>query len=306
MIKRTIEISREPAHLSVQRSQLTIQRNGETVGSIPCEDIATVVVDHAQVTYTQSALASLAESGATVVVCGRNHLPAAMLLPLADHTEVVWRIREQLSIGAPLRKQLWRQLIQAKIRGQAANLPDDCPARRKLLDMAAQVRSGDPTNREAQAARAYWAHWLPDQPFRRNPDALGINSFLNYGYAVVRAAIARALVAAGLLPAIGLHHCNRGNAFCLADDLIEPIRPLVDARARKLHLLGYQALSQETKAFLLEVLAARVRTGEGTGPLMVGLQLMVGSLTRCYQGEAKTLEIPRACLSTDTGACGSS
>lgn len=295
MIKRTIEISREPAHLSVQRSQLTIQRNGETVGSIPCEDIATVVVDHNQVTYTQSALASLAESGATVVVCGRDHLPAAMLVPLADHSEVVWRIREQMAVGVPLGKQLWKQLVQAKIRGQAANLGQDCPARRKLLDMASQVRSGDPTNREAQAARVYWTHWLPDQPFRRDPDAVGINSFLNYGYAVVRASIARALVAAGLLPAIGIHHCNRGNAFCLADDLIEPIRPLVDQRVRTLHLAGYQDLNQETKAYLLEILGTRVRTGNGTGPLMVGLQYMVGSLTRCYQGETKVLEIPRAC-----------
>jgi len=295
MIKRTIEISRAAAHLSVRHRQLTLRRDGETVGSIPCEDIATVVVDHPEVTYTHGALASLAESGATVVVCGRNHLPAALVLPLSDHSQVVWRIHEQLAIGAPLKKQLWKQLVQAKIRAQAGNLADGSPARSKLLDLARLVRSGDPTNVEARAARVYWAHWLPDQRFRRDPDGRGINSMLNYGYAVVRASIARALVAAGLLPAIGLHHCNRGNAFCLADDLVEPIRPLVDERARKLHLLGYTDLCQETKAFLLDVLGTRVRTGEGTGPLAVGLQLMVGSLTRCYQQEAKGLEIPRAC-----------
>ncbi|MBN1591499.1 MAG: type II CRISPR-associated endonuclease Cas1 [Pirellulales bacterium] len=295
MIKRTVEISRAAAHLSVRHSQLTVRRDGQTIGSIPCEDIATVVVDHPQVTYTHGALASLAESGATVVVCGRNHLPAAMVLPLSDHSQVVWRIHEQLAVGAPLKKQLWKQLIQAKIRAQAANLPEDSASHKKLHALAKLVRSGDPANVEARAARVYWAHWLPDQPFRRDPELQGINSMLNYGYAVVRASIARALVASGLLPAIGLHHCNRSNAFCLADDLVEPIRPMVDEQVRKLHLLGYTDLCPETKAFLLEILAAKVRTGDGTGPLMVGLQLMVGSLTRCYRKEAKGLEIPVAC-----------
>lgn len=295
MIKRTIEISRQPAHLSIRHAQLTLQRDGQTIGQIPCEDIGTVVVDHPQVTYTQSALASLAESGATVVICGRNHLPAALLLPLADHGEVVWRIASQQAVRAPARKQLWRQLVRAKIRAQAANLDADCPARRKLLDMAGEVRSGDPTNREAQAARVYWAHWLPEGPFRRDPDLRGLNALLNYGYAVVRAAIARALVAAGLLPAIGIHHCNRANAFCLADDLIEPIRPLVDERVRRLHLGGHADLCPETKAFLLEMLAMRIRGAEGTGPLMIGLQRMVDSLARCFEGEEKRLEIPRAC-----------
>jgi CRISPR-associated protein Cas1 len=227
-------------------------------------------------------------------VCGRNHLPVAVLLPLADHTQVVWRIADQLAVSRPLAKQLWQQLVRAKIRGQAANLAADCPARSKLLDMARIVRSGDPTNLEAQAARVYWQNWLPEEAFRRDADASGLNSLLNYGYAVVRAAVARALVAAGLMPSLGLKHKSRSNAFCLADDLVEPLRPLVDDRARELYRQGYDELTTEAKAGLLKLLADDVRFGDETGPLMVCLHRFVASLVKCYEGQSKKLEIPTA------------
>ncbi len=294
MIKRTIEISREAAHLTVKQQQFLIKRDGRTVGSIPCEDIGVVLVDHPGTTYTHAALSSLAESDAALVVCGRNHLPSAVLLPLSDHSQVVWRINDQLAVSKPLRKQLWKQLIQAKIRAQAINLPADCPARSKLQDMACQVRSGDPNNMEAQAARVYWKSYLPNETFRRDTGGDGLNSFLNYGYAVVRAAVARALVAGGLMPALGLHHSNRSNAFCLADDLIEPLRPMVDDRARHLYVLGYEEVNPQAKAELLKLLAEPVQMGEETGPLMVNLHRMTASLVRCYRGESKTLEIPTA------------
>lgn len=325
MIKRTLEISREPAHLSVRNGQLVLKsktgpggRDGQTVGSVPCEDIGVVLVDHPQTTYTHAALATLAASDAAVVICGRDHLPAAILLPMVDHSQVVWRLDAQLGVGKPLQKQLWRQIVVAKIRGQAANLPTDQPAHKKLLALAREVRSGDPTNVEAQAARVYWANWLaegsvpnscseelgtdplaPADPlariFRRDPDGAGLNAFLNYGYAVVRAAVARAIVAAGLLPSLGIHHRNRSNPFCLADDLMEPLRPLVDDRVRELHRQGYEELNQPAKAALLEILADRVTLGAGdenTGPLMVQLHRYVASLVRCFQGEARSLEIP--------------
>lgn len=292
MIKRTIEISREPAHITVQHAQLVIKRDGVIVGQAPCEDIGVVLVDQPQVSYSHAALAALAESDAVLVVCGRNHLPVAVLLPLSDHTQVVWRIHEQLAISQPLKKQLWKQLVRAKIRGQALNLAAGTPARSKLLDYARQVRSGDPTNLEAQAARVYWQSWLPEEVFRRDADASGLNSLLNYGYAVVRAAVARAIVAAGLLPALGLHHSNRSNAFCLADDLVEPLRPLVDDRARELYRQGYDKLDPEAKAGLLKLLAEDVGLAGETGPLMVCLHRYVASLVKCFQGEAKQLEIP--------------
>jgi len=206
VIKRTIEISREPAHLTVQRKQLLIKRDGQTVGSVPCEDIGVVLVDHPAATYSHAALASLAESDAALVVCGRDHLPAAVLLPLADHSQVVSRLADQLDAGKPLRKRLWQQIVQAKILAQAANLAETPTAQKKLTNLAAEVRSGDPANVEAQAARVYWLHWLGEAPFKRDTAGAGLNGFLNYGYAVMRAAVARALVAAGLLPAVGLHH----------------------------------------------------------------------------------------------------
>lgn len=300
MIKRTLEISHDPAHLSVRNEQLVLRRDGKTVGQVPCEDIGVVLVDHPQTTYTHGALAKLAGAGATLVVCGRDHLPSAMLLPLSDHSQVVWRLRDQLNISRPLAKRLWKQLVVAKIHAQAANLPANQPAYRKLLALAREVRSGDPKNVEAQAARIYWVNWLwqeefaGSEPFRRDPAGTGLNSFLNYGYAVVRAAIARAIVAAGLLPSLGLHHRNRGNAFCLADDLIEPFRPLLDDRVREMYRQGYEELNQPAKAELLEVLTQRLRLGEEIGPLMVMLHRMVASLVHCYAGDAKRLEIPVA------------
>ncbi|MCA9225704.1 MAG: type II CRISPR-associated endonuclease Cas1 [Planctomycetales bacterium] len=292
MIKRTIEISRDAAHLAVRNRQLLVQRDGKTIGSIPCEDVGVVLVDHPAATYSHAALAALADSDAALVVCGRNHLPTAMLLPLADHSQVVWRINDQLNASKPLQKQLWRQLIQAKIRAQAANLPPHSRARSKLLDMARGVRSGDPNNVEAHAARVYWQHFLPDHRFRRDADGDGLNSLLNYGYAVVRAAVARAIVAAGLMPAIGLKHSNRSNAFCLADDLIEPLRPLVDDRARDLREQGYDRLTSEAKTGLLSLLADPVWITGERSPLMVSLHRYCASLVKCFRGEAKSLEIP--------------
>ncbi|MGE3410467.1 MAG: CRISPR-associated endonuclease Cas1 [Pirellulales bacterium] len=323
MIKRTIEISRERAHLTVRLDQLVLERDGQVVGSIPCEDIGVVMVDHQGTTYTHAALARLAQQDATVVVCGRDHLPAGILLPLADHSQVVWRIRDQIDVAKPVRKQLWRQIVQAKIRAQACNLSPG-PARTRLLNMVREVRSGDVENHEAQAARLYWQAWSdepafrraseirqeamdendddPDEPkprrdtapaFRRDRDGAPPNNLLNYGYAVLRAAVARALVAAGLLPAIGLHHSNRSNAFCLADDLMEPLRPLVDHAVRQLVRAGRLELDQPAKAELLKVLTVEVQCGELSGPLLVSLHRLTAGLVRCYRGESQKLEIPR-------------
>ena len=305
MIKKVIEISEHPAHLSVRMDQLHIRRHtgsddppGDV--SVPCEDVGVVVIDHMQTTYTLQALGKLVEAGAAVVLCGRNHMPAGMLLPFSEHTQVVWRLHDQVAATKPLKKNLWKQIVVAKIRAQARNLPADAPARRKLLALARQVRSGDPTNVEAQAARVYWHHWLgPDVRFRRRAEDAGVNAFLNYGYAVVRAAVARALVSAGLFPALGIHHANRANAFCLADDLVEPLRPLVDARARRLFHNGQTDLGRPAKAELLGVLHQTVRVTDQTGPLLVALHRMGASLARCLRRQDKKLLIP---VAVDQGA----
>lgn len=353
MIKRTIEISQQPVHITVRNDQLLLLRKTDTarrlpaepeglLASIPCEDIGILLVEEQGTTYTHAALATLLKHDAAVVICGRNHLPGGLLLPFGEHTEVVWRIHDQLAVKKPLKKQLWRQIVQAKIRAQAANLAADSPIRSRLLGLARRVRSGDPANVEAQAARAYWSVLfgsivgtpLPPReglgegkgqeegvnasgnsqsaprhsPFRRDSDAGGLNALLNYGYAVLRAAVARAIVAGGLLPALGIHHARRSDAFCLADDLVEPLRPLVDARVRALGEMGNTELVAETKKELLGVLTAEVRIGDQTGPLMVALHRMVASLVRCYEGDSNRLDIPVSCATppTPSGSTGHS
>ena len=296
VIKQVLEISAEPAHLAVRRKQLLIQRNGKTVAQSPCEDIGIVVVDHPQTTYTHNALDQLAKSDAVLVICGSDHLPSALLLPLSDHSQVVWRVQSQISVPLPICKQLWRQIVVEKILSQARNLPPDYPAHKKLVALSKLVRSGDPQNIEAQAAKLYWQNWLWQDEFRRDANGPGLNGFLNYGYAIVRAAIARAIVSAGLLPSLGLHHCNRSNMFCLADDLIEPLRAIVDDRVREMYRQGYSELNQHAKATLIEVLTSRAEIGDTTGPLMVALHQYVGSLVKCYSRQAKKLEFPRSCL----------
>lgn len=307
MIKRTIEISQRAVHLCVRNGQLLIRPRGgeaEITASIPCEDIGCVLVDEPGTTWTHQAMGVLLNCGATVVVCGRDHLPAGVLLPLPEHTQVVPRIHAQIAVTAPVKKQLWRQIVTAKVLAQADNLPQHSAAHDKIAALARRVRSGDPDNVESQAARIYWANWLSepsgstgeDRPasssFRRDTDGEPPNNLLNYGYATLRAAVARALVAAGLVPALGLHHHNRSNPFCLADDLMEPLRPLVDSRVRTLIARGCLDLDQPAKAELLGVLTQPVRTGEEVGPLMVALHRYVASLVDVLEGLGRRLTIP--------------
>lgn len=335
VIKRTIEISQNPAYLAVRDGQLLLRaqrentdtqpdRDPDGAGSsrrgaraqhdpdhrptpaIPCEDIGVLLVDHPAVTYSHGALTTLLEHDAAVVLCGRNHLPIGLLLPIAEHSQVVWRVQAQINVPKPVRKRLWQQIIRAKIRAQAANLLPDTLTRTKLLGLARNVRSGDPDNLEAQAARAYWPAWLqtihaeaagraavPD--FRRDADGPAPNNLLNYGYAVLRAAVARALVCAGLFPALGLKHSNRSNAFCLADDLVEPLRPMVDAAVSGLARQGVLELGPDSKKALLGLLASDVELAGQTGPLMVALHRFAASLAKCLDGDAEELEIPVAC-----------
>jgi len=293
MIKRTIEISQEPFHVAVQFNQLRLERRcpvDKLAASIPCEDIGVLMVDNCAVTFTLQALTSLSEHGAAVVLCGRNHLPAALLLPFAEHTELVWRLHEQIELSKPARKQLWRQIVTVKIKSQANNLVVGSSERNQLEMLARRVRSGDPENREAQAARIYWSALMePLAGFRRDPDAPDANALLNYGYAVLRAAVARALVGAGLHPALGLHHHNRANAFCLADDMLEPLRPMVDRCVRGLVLEGCLSVDKNAKTALLGLLASDVRLDGQSSPLLVALQRSVASLAQCYRHPERPL-----------------
>ncbi|GMW02456.1 MAG: CRISPR-associated endonuclease Cas1 [Candidatus Hydrogenedentota bacterium] len=299
MIKRVVEVSNAPAYISATLDQLELrfpEREGPPV-SIPCEDLGALVVDQRQVTYSHHGLATLMKHGTVVVLCGGNHLPVGMVLPLSDHLEVVSRIHDQIALSKPVRKSLWRQLVVAKIRAQAGNLGGDTPARRRLMEMSRTVRSGDPSNMEAQAAKLYWANWLGEgRAFRRDPDGDGINALLNYGYALMRASVARALVGAGLNTALGIHHCNRSNAFCLADDLVEPLRPMVDAAVRKLDEAGIGTIQPKAKSELLGLLHGTVVFEGDTCPMMNGVQKMAYSLVRCIQGSDSNLWIPESSM----------
>lgn len=337
MIKRTVEVSRTAVHMAVRNQQLVLlpksdrrsnaapsNGNGAAekltrkpasppLASIPCEDIGVLLVDQPAVTYTHAALTALLAHDAAVVLCGVDHLPAGLLLPIAEHSQVVWRVRDQMTASKPTLKRIWQQIVRAKVRAQAANLPPLTQTRTKLYALARRVRSGDPDNIEAQAAKAYWAAWRnalddPDLPadvrnaattFRRNPDGAAPNNLLNYGYAVVRAAVARALVSAGLFPVIGVKHSNRSNAFCLADDLVEPLRPAVDAVVSGLVRSGELELTPDAKRALLELLAAETCVGENTGPLMVALHRYVAGFHRCLIGDQSELECPVFVRSAD-------
>ena len=301
MIKRIVEISQAKTYLSVRYGQLVLKRDGEQVSSIPCEDIGVLLVDHTGVTYTHSVFTELLDRGAAVVLCGGNHHPAGMLLPIESNSIQTERFREQIEAKEPVKKRLWKQIVKAKIKHQAKVAGKDSDVYKALMVLRDRVRSGDPDNIEAQASRKFWPVYLQDmdstsspQAFRRDINGAPPNNMLNYGYTVMRAAVARALCSAGLLPSLGIHHRNRYNAFCLADDLLEPFRGFVDSRVREIYFdIGpVDDLEQATKAKLLEVLYKEVNIGGFKGPLMVGLHRTTASLQRCFAGEQKEIDLP--------------
>jgi len=307
MIKRTLDISQGSTFLSIEHDQLVITRERERVGSAPCEDIGVLLIDHVATTYTHSVFTRLLYYGATIILCGPNHLPVGMVLPMESNELTARRMRLQASAPLPLRKRLWKQIVRHKVKGQAENLPVDSPVRGRLLAMAAGVKSGDKSNIEGQAARFYWPA-LMGEDFRRDPDGLPPNNFLNYGYMVMRAAIARALVAAGLHPVFSLQHSHRNNAFALADDLVEVLRPRVDRAVAQLDAQGVEVIDKPAKEVLLGLLSEEATIGDQGGPLMVQLQRFAVSLLRCYEGASKRLEIPEftAKSRADSQAAGES
>jgi CRISPR-associated protein Cas1 len=294
MIKRVVEISTAGTYLSVKLGQLIVKQEGEIKGQIPCEDIGVLLIDHQGVSYTHSVFTELLGQGAAVVLCNGTHHPAGMILPLETNTIQTERFRQQINAKEPLKKKLWQQIVRAKIGHQAKLVHYDEGTYKTLLAMQKRVRSGDPDNIEAQASQKYWAVYLQDEGFRRKRDGGAPNNLLNYGYMVMRAAVARALCSAGLLATLGIHHRNKYNAFCLADDVVEPFRGFVEEKVRELckRQNGDGELDRESKAALLEVLYRPVVIGGFRGPLMVGLHRTAASLARCYGGEQKQMDLP--------------
>jgi CRISPR-associated protein Cas1 len=293
MIKRTIEISSGPTRLSIRNRQLVIDREGQETATVPAEDIGLLLVDHQAVTYTHSVFTILAEMGAAVVICGGTHLPDSMLMPIAANTVQTERFSAQIAAGAPLKKQLWRQSVAAKLANQAGVLEAASGSDAGIGAMAAKVRSGDPENLEAQGARRYWPRLL-GRSFRRDREGDPPNNLLNYGYMAMRAAMARALCAAGLLPTLGIHHRNRYNAFCLADDLMEPYRPLVDWKVVELarESVAPRMLGREEKAHLLGLFNHSVLIGGRRTPILLALHTTAASLARSFAEQRAQLLFP--------------
>ena len=310
MIKRTLYFG-NPAYLSLKDGQLIVrlpevERNLTLTESfkqqaqaiIPIEDIGIVFLDNQQITITHGVINAMQQNNVAIISCDNTHHPMGLMLPLDGNTLQNERYRAQLEITEPLKKQLWQQIITQKIKNQAYVLKQNNIESKYLENLASNVKSGDADNAEATAASHYWATIFnpPNSPskgnlenFKRDRDGLSPNNYLNYGYALLRATMARSVVGAGLLPTLGIHHANRYNAYCLADDLMEPYRPWVDALVLK--IIGefgiQEELTKQLKAELLIIPILDVMLDGETSPLMNATQRTAISIYRCFTGEIR-------------------
>lgn len=295
MIKRTLYFG-NPAYLKLKQQQLCVETEARQA-TIPIEDIGIVVLDHSQITISHGALNALTTNQTAVLCCDAKHLPNGLVLPIQGSHTYTEKLRAQLNSSLPLRKNLWKQTVQAKIANQAAVLEQLQENATPLWRWSKEVRSGDPMNVEAKAASYYWKHyfghlqlWINRHRFGEPP-----NNALNYGYAILRAIVARSLVISGCLPAVGIHHRNKYNSFCLADDVMEPYRPIVDLYAMqqfKTKELPNSELDKQWKATLLKIPTLDTYIQDQKSPLMVAVQRSTASLMRCFEGETSNLVYP--------------
>ena len=307
MIKKTLYFG-NPAYLALRNDQLVIklpeiEKNDSLPDTFrqqsqvtkPIEDIGVVVLDNKQITITSGALEALLENNCAIITCDSKSMPVGLMLPLYGNTTQNERFRQQLSASVPLMKQLWQQTIKAKIYNQATLLNTCTNEENKCMKIwATEVKSGDSDNLEARAAAYYWKRLFPIEGFTRDRNGLPPNNLLNYGYAILRAVVARALVSSGLLPTLGIHHHNRYNAYCLADDIMEPYRPYVDQLVYNMIQSSpdYQELNKSIKAQLLSVPTLEVIIAGKRSPLMVAVSQTTASLYKCFSGELRRIAYP--------------
>lgn len=299
MIKKTLYFG-NPAFLNAKNQQLIVNKSDESTGdkiqsTVPIEDIGVVIIDHYGVTLTQYLLSSLLENNVAVVICNSNHLPNGMLLNLDCNTLQSEKFRKQVSAKKPLLKSLWQQTVIAKIKNQAALLKKNNISITNMLKWATEVKSNDSTNLEGRASVYYWKNLFPKElNFQRDRFGDPPNNLLNYGYAILRAVVARGLVASGLLPTLGIHHHNKYNAYCLADDIMEPYRPFVDGLVLNIvkNSQDYFALTPDIKKQLLEIPVLDTFIENERRPFMIGLQRTTSSLAKCFSGETKKIIFP--------------
>lgn len=288
---RIVDIETDGRHLAAERGFMVISENHAEIGRVALDDIATVIVHAHGISYSNNLLVALAKRNTPLVVCGTNHAPVSHLLPISGHHLQGARMRAQWQAPKPLIKQAWKQVVAAKIRMQGSIVAARGEESGAFDMLARKVRSGDPENIEAQAARRYWP-LIMGKEFRRDRDGSGPNGLLNYGYTVLRATVARAVIGSGLHPTIGIHHSNQANSFALADDLMEPFRPFVDWTVCRLIENGDAEISPATKQSLAEIMTFDVRIGEERSPISVAVLKLAQSFARSCENEALSLALP--------------
>ena len=306
MIKRVL-CFQNPTYLSLKLKQMVVEipevvygkglldsLRQQGVRTIPIEDIGVVVLDHKQITITQALMAELLDNNCAIITCDDRHHPVGLYLPLDGHNLQSERFREQINASEPLRKQMWQQTVTSKILGQAFVLNTQHVENQNMLAWAKSVRSGDTDNMEGRAAAYYWRNVFGDPHFVRGQEGEPPNNLLNYGYAIVRAMVARALVSAGLLPTLGIHHHNRYNAYCLADDIMEPYRPFVDMAVidMRQRYADISQLTTDMKRDLLSISTADVLIEGKRSPMMIAIQTTANSVQRCFSGESRKIIYP--------------
>ena len=292
MVKRTLSFSR-PYILSLKNCQMVIKMKDDPdfIRTVPVEDIGFVLLENQQISITIPLLNALADNNVAVILCTDKMMPNAMFLNLDSNSVQGERYRDQINASEPLKKNLWKQTVEAKIRNQAALLDKLDKDGSQLKPYWQNVKSGDADNREGIAAKIYWDALFGDD-FMRYRTGGSPNEMLNYGYTILRAAVARSLMGSGLFPALGIYHRNRYNAFPLADDIMEPYRPYVDEIVFDLYANGETELNKDVKAELLKLLYVDTVFDKVTRPLDVGLSVTTASLSKCFSGEQKKIIYP--------------
>lgn len=292
MIKRVLCFE-NPARLSLKLAQMVVELQDVT-RTLPIEDIGVVILDHKQITITHALIDALLANNVAIVTSNDKHLPVGLMLPLDGNTLQSERFRAQIDASEPLKKQMWQQTIVAKILGQAHVLGIQHIEHSNMLKWAKDVRSGDTENMEARAAAFYWRNMFEKDAFIRDPQGLPPNNLLNYGYSIVRAMMARALVGAGLLPTLGIHHHSRYDAYCLADDIMEPYRPFVDMKVLEMWKNGgiTSDISSDQKRELLGITTMDVNISGHRSPMMLAIQTTAQSVQKCFSGEARKIIYP--------------
>lgn len=300
MLSRVLEIYDENRYLSLNRGFIDVHSGSEVLGSVPLDDIGVLLLSAQSVTVTKHILNALSERGSITVLCGRNYVPQSMVCPVANHYLFAKVVKAQIGASVPFNKKIWKQIVTRKIQNQALVLElcgqkDNAGLLRKI---ASTVKSGDTENKEGYAAKLYWK-FLFGPGFVRDRHAGGVNSLLNYGYAIIRASMARAVCSSGLLPSLGIHHRNKLDQFCLVDDLFEVYRPLVDYRAFTLLEGGTAEVTPEAKKVLADILWTKVSTPSGFSPVFQSMQYMANSYAKALDCGEPHIEIPSWVVTED-------